>query len=296
MLLQGESGTGKDLAAESIHLESARRDGPFVVVDCGAIPGTCSRPSCSVTRRARSPARPTRASGAFEAAAGGTLLLDEIGELALELQPKLLRALERREIQRVGSTQRIARRRAHHRRDQPRPQGRGQRAPVPLRPLLPARRARRAHAAAARAHRRHPDARRAILDALGDRTRRWRARSQAASCSRARSATRWPGNVRELRNYVEALPRAPGARARRRATARAGDRRHPAAARGARSLDRATSSAATSSRCSSRTATTSAPPRAPPGVDRVHLHRLARCASGSASSAARSARSDTRRR
>src|SRR6185369_7168699 len=108
VLLQGESGTGKDLAAESIHIESARRDGPFVVVDCGAIPGTLLEAELfGHEAGAFTGATATRV-GAFEAAAGGTLLLDEIGELALDLQPKLLRAIDRREVQRVGSTQRIA--------------------------------------------------------------------------------------------------------------------------------------------------------------------------------------------
>jgi DNA-binding NtrC family response regulator len=107
ILLQGESGTGKDLAAESVHAESARRAGPFVVVDCGAVPANL----LEVELFGHEPGAFTDAGslriGAFEAAAGGTLLLDEIGELALDLQPKLLRAIDRREIQRIGSSRRI---------------------------------------------------------------------------------------------------------------------------------------------------------------------------------------------
>ncbi|MEZ4361732.1 MAG: sigma 54-interacting transcriptional regulator [Kofleriaceae bacterium] len=107
ILLQGESGTGKDLAAESIHLESARRDGPFVVVDCGAIPGNLLEAELFGYEAGAFTGAVAPRIGAFEAAVGGTLLLDEIGELALELQPKLLRVIDRREIQRIGSSRRI---------------------------------------------------------------------------------------------------------------------------------------------------------------------------------------------
>ncbi|MBA3820284.1 MAG: sigma 54-interacting transcriptional regulator [Deltaproteobacteria bacterium] len=108
VLLQGESGTGKDLAAESIHAESARSAGPFVIVDCGAIPPNLLEAELFGHEAGAFTGASAPRIGAFEAAAGGTLLLDEIGELALDLQPKLLRAIDRREIQRLGSAQRIA--------------------------------------------------------------------------------------------------------------------------------------------------------------------------------------------
>jgi len=108
VLLQGESGTGKDLAAESIHQTSARRDGPFVVVDCGAIPANLLETELFGFEAGAFTGATAQRIGAFEAADGGTLLLDEIGELALDLQPKLLRAIERREIQRIGGSQRIS--------------------------------------------------------------------------------------------------------------------------------------------------------------------------------------------
>jgi transcriptional regulator with PAS, ATPase and Fis domain len=108
VLLQGESGTGKDLAAESIHGESPRRDGPFVVVDCGAIPANLLEAELFGFEAGAFTGATAQRIGAFESAHGGTILLDEIGELALDLQPKLLRAIERREIQRIGGTQRIA--------------------------------------------------------------------------------------------------------------------------------------------------------------------------------------------
>jgi len=107
ILLLGETGTGKDMAARSLHRESARARGPFVVVDCGAIsPNLVESELFGHERGAFTGADKARA-GAFEAASGGTLFLDEVGELALDLQPKLLRALDSREIQRVGGSRRI---------------------------------------------------------------------------------------------------------------------------------------------------------------------------------------------
>jgi len=108
VLLQGESGTGKELAAEALHTESARRDGPFVVVDCGAIPANLLEVELFGNEAGAFTGATTRRIGAFETASGGTLVLDELGELSLDLQPKLLRALDRHEIQRVGSSERIA--------------------------------------------------------------------------------------------------------------------------------------------------------------------------------------------
>ena len=104
VLLLGETGTGKDLAAEALHQEGRRRQGPFVVVNCGAIaPGLLESELFGHEAGSFTGAHSQRI-GAFEAASGGTLFLDEIGDLALELQPKLLRAIERREVQRVGGT------------------------------------------------------------------------------------------------------------------------------------------------------------------------------------------------
>ena len=108
VLIQGESGTGKDLTAEALHTESPRADGPFIVVDCGAIPANLLEVELFGCEAGAFTGATTRRIGAFEAAHGGTLLLDEIGELSLELQPKLLRALDRHEIQRLGSSERIA--------------------------------------------------------------------------------------------------------------------------------------------------------------------------------------------
>ncbi len=104
VLLEGETGTGKELAAESIHQESPRRDGPFMVVDCSAVPTELLESELFGHERGAFTGASSTRPGAFELADGGTIFLDEIGELSLELQPKLLRVLERKEIKRVGAS------------------------------------------------------------------------------------------------------------------------------------------------------------------------------------------------
>jgi transcriptional regulator with GAF, ATPase, and Fis domain len=107
LLLEGETGTGKDLIAESLHAASQRRSGPFVVFDCGAVAPTMVESELFGHERGAFTGAHSTHVGVFEQADGGTLFIDEIGELSLELQPKLLRALEKREIRRVGGRQTI---------------------------------------------------------------------------------------------------------------------------------------------------------------------------------------------
>jgi two-component system response regulator GlrR len=104
VLIEGETGTGKEGAAESIHEASARRGGSFIVVDCGAIPPQLLESELFGHEKGAFTGAVAARQGAFEAANGGTIFLDEIGELSQDLQPKLLRVLERRHIKRVGSS------------------------------------------------------------------------------------------------------------------------------------------------------------------------------------------------
>jgi DNA-binding NtrC family response regulator len=103
ILALGETGTGKDMLARSVHAASSRAEGPFVTIDCGAIAAELAESELfGHVKGAFTDAAESRA-GAFERADGGTLFLDEIGELPLALQPLLLRAIETRVIRRVGS-------------------------------------------------------------------------------------------------------------------------------------------------------------------------------------------------
>ncbi len=102
VLIWGESGVGKELVARAVHRESLRRDGPFVQVNCAAIPDDLIESELFGHEKGSFTGAHQRRIGAFERATTGTLFLDELGELSLELQPKLLRALERREVQRLG--------------------------------------------------------------------------------------------------------------------------------------------------------------------------------------------------
>ncbi|MEM9182693.1 MAG: sigma-54 dependent transcriptional regulator [Pseudomonadota bacterium] len=107
VLIGGESGTGKELAARAIHTLSGRNDGPFVAVNCGAIPeGLMEAEFLGAEKGAYTGAHQRRI-GKFEAAGGGTLFLDEVGELPLAIQPKLLRALQEGRVTRVGGNSEI---------------------------------------------------------------------------------------------------------------------------------------------------------------------------------------------
>ena len=105
LLVEGETGTGKELVAEAIHETSPRASGPFIIFDCSALSPSLVESELFGHLRGAFTGAVTERLGAFEAADGGTLFLDEIGELPLDLQPKLLRALERHEVRRIGQNE-----------------------------------------------------------------------------------------------------------------------------------------------------------------------------------------------
>src|SRR3954452_12726340 len=104
VLLEGESGTGKELFARALHALSPRADGPFVAINCAAIPETLLETELFGHEKGAFTGAANRKPGKFELAHRGTLFLDEIGDLPLSLQPKILRALEEKRFDRVGGS------------------------------------------------------------------------------------------------------------------------------------------------------------------------------------------------
>ena len=202
VLVTGESGTGKELVARALHElgpEPARaRSSPSTAARCRA---SWPRASCSATSAARSRAPAARRAGWFEEASGGTLVLDEIGELPLDLQPKLLRVLETGRLRRVGGAGEVAVRVrvvAMTLRDLA-----GRRQPAPL-PRATSTTGWRASACALPPLRERRGDIPLLARALParDRRARWGPRSWTPSALAALRPRRWPGNVRELRNAI----------------------------------------------------------------------------------------------
>ncbi len=108
LLIIGETGTGKEVLAHEVHRVSKRRDGPFISINCAAIPDTLLESELFGYEKGAFTGATQRRIGKFEEANGGTLLLDEIGEMELRLQAKLLRALQERQIDRIGTNQSVS--------------------------------------------------------------------------------------------------------------------------------------------------------------------------------------------
>jgi transcriptional regulator with GAF, ATPase, and Fis domain len=203
VLLEGETGTGKDVLARAIHLASARSKLPFNVIDCGAISYTLIESELFGHERGAFTGAIAARRGAFENSEGGTLFLDEVGELPIDIQPKLLRVLESREFRRVGGNKTMradVRVIAATKRDLKREVERGKfredlyfrLAVVPI--VVPPLRTRR------------EDIRGLVhlfLEQSSQNDATLGALSMADEAISALTAHDWPGNVRELRNVLE---------------------------------------------------------------------------------------------
>jgi two-component system, NtrC family, response regulator GlrR len=202
VLLEGETGTGKSRAAEAIHRGGARAERPFFVVDCGALPPTLLEAELFGHEKGAFTGAANRRIGVFEEAKGGTVLLDEIGEVPLELQPRLLRVLEDRVVRRLGQNQWLpvdVRIIAATHRDLREEVNSGRfrsdlyfRLAV-VRTTLPALRDRPEDL---------PEIARTLLTHLGATAANHPGLFSAAFFTQLRAGS-WPGNVRELRNYLE---------------------------------------------------------------------------------------------
>ncbi len=271
----GESGTGKELVARLIHESGARRDGPFVAVNCGAIPTELMESELFGHKRGSFTGAVADKKGLVQSAEGGTLFLDEVADLPLHMQVKLLRVVQEKTVRPVGEAReetvdvRILS--ATHQQSR-RSGGPGA---VPRGPVLPHQRDRAARARAARAQWRHRGDRRGDPAASGTARQRLAPADSSAEALQTLQAYPFPGNVRELENVLErALTLSTGVitpeHIRLRATARlpsatesaamlAVPRRRSAAPRSA--VSSRASSATRSSRRWRRPATTRPPPR-----------------------------------
>ena len=203
VLLQGESGTGKDLVAKAIHYGSQRAEGPFVAVNCAALPATLIESELFGYEKGAFTDAKARKEGLFEQAEGGTLLLDEIGELELSLQAKLLRVLEEGAFRRVGGLKDI---------------------PLDVRVLAASNRDLKAESEAGRfrldlyyrlsiiqidippLRERGDDVLQLsqhYIDTIGSRLKRNKVTGLSAEAQEVFRKYDWPGNVRELRNVIE---------------------------------------------------------------------------------------------
>ena len=202
VLVRGESGTGKELVAQALHYRSARRDRPFIAVNCAAISRELVESELFGHEKGAFTGADARRVGKFEAAAGGTIFLDEIGDMPLETQAKVLRVLQERLLERVGGNQPI---------------------PLDVRVVAATHRDLEAEVEAGRfredlyyrlrvvtielpplRERRHdlPALVDRFLDLIAERLKRPKKALSEAALSKLHEHN-WPGNIRELRNVIE---------------------------------------------------------------------------------------------
>ena len=204
VLVNGENGTGKELIARAIHYNSRRAGERFVVQNCSAFNDNLLDSELFGHKKGAFTGAIVDKQGLFEVADKGTFFLDEIGDMSPALQVKVLRVLQEGTFTPVGDTTAAHRRRAHHRRHQPRPEEDGREGRVPRGPLLP--------------HQRHPADGAALRERREDipllvdhflkrnaKGRRLKAKRLTKSCMARMLEYAWPGNIRELENEIERL-------------------------------------------------------------------------------------------
>ena len=206
VLILGESGTGKEVAARAIHARSPRKDKPFVAINCGAIPPDLLESELFGHEKGAFTGALTQRKGRFEMAEGGTLLLDEIGDMPMAMQVKLLRVLQERVFERVGGGPPITCNVRVHRGHPPQPRSPHRRGQVPRGPVLPPQRLPDRDAGAARARRRPARPGGAITRQLAEAGRGRVTLTDEAIAALQHYA--WPGNVRELQQPARAPGRA----------------------------------------------------------------------------------------
>ena len=205
MLITGESGVGKELVARAIHRNSLRKDEAFVQVNCAAIPEELIESELFGHEKGSFTGATEKQIGKFELAHKGTIFLDEVGDMSLRTQAKVLRVLQEGEVERIGSQKTIqvdVRVIAATNKDLEEEIEQGE---LPRGPLLPALRHPGPRAAAARAPGGHPAPRRALRAAVLRREQLAAPRLHARRRSRRSRRHPWRGNVRELKNAVERL-------------------------------------------------------------------------------------------
>ena len=203
VLVTGETGTGKELVCRALHHRSARAAGPFVKINCAAIPAHLVESELFGFERGAFSGAEQRKRGLFEVAHGGTLFLDEIGDMDLAAQAKVLRALEYGEITRVGGLHPTPGRRPPPRRHPPRPRGRRSPRGVSARTCTTGWRSSRSAPVPRRAAGGPGPAGGALPGGVLPGERSSPAKTLAADALAELGRRRFPGNVRELRNLVE---------------------------------------------------------------------------------------------